>query len=61
MLRCAAAFAGCYKGNVKWYALVVFAICWIATALSFYALPQVRIAPQNICMLASALQNLGVP
>lgn len=50
----AAAFAGCYKGNVKWYSLVVIAAVWIATFLSFYALPQVHmlsLCHTSICPL----------
>lgn len=38
-----AAFAACYQKHVKWYALLVFAVLWISTALSFFMLPEVSI------------------
>ncbi len=44
-----AAFAACYQKHVKWYALVVFAVLWISTALSFFLLPEVGcIGPVSI-------------
>ena len=36
-----AAFAACYQKHVKWYSLLIFAILWICTALSFFMLPEV--------------------
>lgn len=38
-----AAFAACYQKHVKWYALLVFAVLWFSTALSFFMLPEVSI------------------
>ena len=44
-----AAFAACYQKHVKWYSLLIFAILWICTALSFFMLPEVS---SSICLLA---------
>lgn len=37
----AIAFAACYQKNVSWIALLVLAVAWAASGLSFYMLPQV--------------------
>ena len=39
-----AAFAACYQKHVKWYSLLIFAILWICTALSFFMLPEVSLS-----------------
>jgi len=39
------AFAACYQKNVSWIALLIFAVAWAASGLSFYMLPQVSPPP----------------